>query len=360
MNPIATLAVAACLAAEIDTVEVGNPGNAPDRRTVFFNGQPDVNLGSVAQPYRIATFEVTNAQYAEFLNAKAATSDPSELYNPQMTTSANGGITRAGSGTAASPFAYATKNNYADRPVNFVSFYDSIRFANWLHNGQGSASTETGSYTLPSTDPIPAGGDSITRNPDATWALPSEDQWYKAAYHQPASQGGDSDSYWTYATQSNTVPDVDNPDTLNVPDPTNVANYFRDDTIANGFNDGYAINPNGDLSDLHVTPVGSYSQADSFYGTFDQTGNVHEWTDTAIVQNPGQVNEFTLRIIEGGSWTALAGRQSAGFRTEPDLPGAEEPDIGFRLALVPEPTTAALLILPLTVLLSPRRPRRET
>jgi hypothetical protein len=53
---------------------IGNPGNACDP-------QPDVSgagsgcFGAVPYAYFIGTYEVTNAQYAEFLNAKAK-SDP--------------------------------------------------------------------------------------------------------------------------------------------------------------------------------------------------------------------------------------------------------------------------------------------
>jgi hypothetical protein len=42
---------------------------------------------------------------------------------------------------------YAAKTNMADKPVNFVSWFDAARVANWLQNGQGSGSTETGDYT---------------------------------------------------------------------------------------------------------------------------------------------------------------------------------------------------------------------
>jgi len=56
----------------IDTVVVGNPGNANDPLTG--------NLyGGVSKEYKIGTTEVTNAQYAAFLNLKAA-SDPLALY----------------------------------------------------------------------------------------------------------------------------------------------------------------------------------------------------------------------------------------------------------------------------------------
>jgi sulfatase modifying factor 1 len=45
-------------------------------------------------------------------------------------------------------YAYATKPDMADKPVVFVSYFDAMRFTNWMHNGQGSGGTETGAYTV--------------------------------------------------------------------------------------------------------------------------------------------------------------------------------------------------------------------
>src|SRR6185295_10609368 len=95
--------------------------------------------------------EVTNDQYAEFLNAKAK-SDPLALYDTNMDSNVRGGITRSG---VNGSFTYTTKANMCHKPVNFVSWYDSIRFANWLNNGQGNGDTETDSYALGALD---AGG----------------------------------------------------------------------------------------------------------------------------------------------------------------------------------------------------------
>ena len=179
----------------IDTVPVGNAGNANDPLTG--------NLyGGVSYAYRIGTTEVTNAQYAAFLNEKAK-SDPLALYSTNMGSDARGGITRSG---VSGSYTYAPKTNMGDKPVNYVSWYDSIRFANWLNNGQGAGDTETGAYTLLGGTPTPSNGLSITRNAGATWFLPSENEWYKSAYHQPAAQGGDTDNYWLYPTGSNTDP----------------------------------------------------------------------------------------------------------------------------------------------------------
>ncbi len=66
-------------AVTIDWVTVGNPGNAADTASNCYAA----DCGSVAEVYRISKFEMTNAQYAEFLNEKAA-SDPLGLYNPEM------------------------------------------------------------------------------------------------------------------------------------------------------------------------------------------------------------------------------------------------------------------------------------
>ena len=120
----------------VDWVTVGDPGNACDT-------QSEGCFGAVAYSYQIGKYEVTNAQYVEFLNAKAA-SDPLGLYDTRMASSI-AGITRSGISGSYSYSAVAGREN---KPVVEVSFYDTLRFANWLNNGQGTGDTETGAYTL--------------------------------------------------------------------------------------------------------------------------------------------------------------------------------------------------------------------
>ena len=78
-----------------------------------------------------------------------------------------------------------------------------MRFVNWLENGQGSGATESGVYTI-------SDGVSETRSASANFFIPSEDEWYKAAYYDPRSEaaGGPpgDDNYWLYPTQSDTAP----------------------------------------------------------------------------------------------------------------------------------------------------------
>ncbi len=310
-------------AVTINTVPVGNPGNAADT----------TGYGAVGYDYRIGTTEVTNTQYVEFLNAKAA-SDSLGLYNTNMGSSARGGITRSGSGTLVDPYAYTTKANMGDKPVNYVDWYDSIRFANWLNNGQGTGNTETGAYTLLGGTEVPSNGQSISRNVGATWFLPSEDEWYKAAYYQPATEGGDADNYWLYPTASNTAPTVATADSVgNISNPgTNVANYLSgaDWNSQNG----------------NLTTVGSAGPlSNSFYGTADQGGNVWEWNEAVTYST------IFARGWRGGAFFDVADNLQSSARLINGYPTSEFFRTGFRVATVPEPSTAVLAILGLAAVL---------
>ncbi len=211
-----------------------------------------------------------------------------------------GGITRSGS---SGSYTYATVSGRANNPVNFVSFWDATRFANWLHNGQptgaqDNSTTEDGAYTLT------AGGitaNTVTRNAGWQWALTSENEWYKAAYHQPASAGGDADNYWLYATSGNTIT-------------TAQANY--NNAIGN------------------ITPVGSY--AANFYGALDMSGNVWEWNEAII---------GSARCLRGGSFSDSDFYQSASFRSGSWTAPSENAKFGFRVSQVPGPSSVALLAI---------------
>jgi sulfatase modifying factor 1 len=118
---------------------VGNPGNAADTVT------PNPGYGAVGYSYNIGTYDVTNSQYVEFLNSNVPngeTADPLALYNANMSAPTFGGI--AYNSGAASGSMYSVMGTNGQNPVNFVTWYDAIRFANWLNNGQVPGSTETG------------------------------------------------------------------------------------------------------------------------------------------------------------------------------------------------------------------------
>jgi hypothetical protein len=127
----------------VEFVTVGNPGNAPDTRYGF-------PVGAVDHVYQIGKFEVTAGQYAEFLNAVAKV-DPNGLYNTSMgDPGGHYGANNVRSGSSPN-FSYSVPADCANRPVNFVNFWDAARFANWIQNGQpvggqGPGTTEGGAY----------------------------------------------------------------------------------------------------------------------------------------------------------------------------------------------------------------------
>jgi formylglycine-generating enzyme required for sulfatase activity len=151
--------------------------------------------------------------------------------------------------------------------------------------------------------------------------IPTENEWCKAAYYDPAKVGGAG--YWDYPTRSDTAPTA-----------TTVANQLG---VAPG-----SANYNGVVGS--PTNVGAYSlkPSTSAYGTFDQGGNIWEWNEALI---------NTARGLRGGSWYYESGYLAASDRYW-NLSSVEDAAIGFRVASVPEPGSLAMLLgIALTALL---------
>jgi hypothetical protein len=189
-----------------DWVIVGDPGNTADT----------TRYGAVANTFAIGRFEVTVAQYAEFLNVVAAT-DRYELYNTAMSTGSNGcQIDRT---DGPNGYTYSVAADWTNRPANYVSFWDAVRYANWLHNGkptgaQDVSTTEDGAYTI--NGYIGVDASHVGRNTSATYFIPSENEWYKASYY---TGGGTTAGHWKYPTQSDDLPN----NSVLTPDPGNCA-----------------------------------------------------------------------------------------------------------------------------------------
>jgi formylglycine-generating enzyme required for sulfatase activity len=295
----------------IELTTVGDAGNAND----------STGYGAVSYVYNIATKEVNLFQYTAFLNAVAAT-DTFSLYNTQLASDSSiAGISRSGS---SGSYTYSVLGS-GNRPVTYVSWFDATRFANWMANGQptgaqGNATTENGAYTL--TGAPGPGPTKNTVNPNTgaatTYWIPSESEWYKAAYYQPVAQGGDTDSYWLYPTKSNSIAG----NTIGV---SNSANYYDGD---------YARSQNS-LPSL-LTDGGAYgTNSASFYGTYDQGGNVFEWYDAVF----GGYRRVRGGYSAGDSSFLVSSYRYFGSPTDEDL------GTGFRVASVPEPSTAVMVVL---------------
>ena len=284
----------------ISSVLVGNPGNAANTD----------GFGSVPANFAISQLEITNDQYARFLNSVATSSDPNSLWDVLMGGDPRGGINRF---NAVAPFKYAARPNMADKPVCFVTWADAARFCNWLHNGQPAGlqsptTTEDGAYTMVGSGPFP-------RNPGAKWYLPNENEWYKAAYHDPVAAGADAGGtvdYWLYPTRSDAPPTGATADAVGMvsnPGPNVINhNFFADWNAQNG----------------NVTTVGSAGPlSQSQYGTYDQGGNLDE-----ILEPFGPTGGILLR---GGDWGSTNVRPRSTSRL--GLPATSYGSaLGFRVA----------------------------
>jgi len=206
-------------------------------------------------------------------------------------------------------YRYAIALDWAKRPVNFVSWGDAARFCNWLHNGQPTGAqdvttTEDGSYFLngATTD---AALLAVVRKPDATWVIPSEDEWYKSAYHH---NNGATSNYFDYPTASDS-------------DPSNVLGVLSDPgNNATFYYSGYTIG-----SPFFRTEVGAHEDSESPYRTFDQGGNIWELNETVL--------NGSYRGARGGSFFNGRDELRAEGRFN-GIPTAEGQGVGFRVAKV--------------------------
>ena len=275
----------------LDMIAIGDVGNAND--TV----NPVANYGSVAYAYDIGKTEVTNTQYVAFLNATASTVDTYALYNPLMANMGGIGVGISQAGGGITNFTY-TVTNGGDRPVAYVSWFDAARFSNWMTTGQGTT-TETGSYTLAGA----VSGSTVARNVSPNgpyYYIPTENEWYKAAYYNPGIT-----AYSLFPNGSNTITTAD-------------ANYAS--VVGT------------------TTNVGNYSGDPSTYGTFDQGGNVAE------VMTPTTGIDSGL-VLRGGAYLNSQAILKSTFSVSGVSTSSEAISAGFRVSVVPEPSSALLAML---------------
>ena len=277
----------------IQMAEVDTPGNLASSFSAF------INFGSVLYPYKIGKYEVTGSQYTAFLNAMAD-ADSFGLYNESMKASDTKGAQIIRSNDFPN-YTYGVVNG--ERPITWVSAFDCARFCNWMSNGQpigfqGLLTTEDGAYrlngaTYPNFTQLPP-LNSINPNTGSapTFRMPTSSEWYKAGffYVPDTSSRGE---YYSFATQSNTVPGT------TIGSSANQANYNTSST----------------------TTVGSFTNSPSFYGTFDQTGNVSEIMMDAITNGwlyssaGGAFDTTVASSLSNRTWMSVSSESSnVGFR----------------------------------------------
>lgn len=217
---------------------------------------------------------------------------------------------------ASGNYTYSVASGYANRPVNYVSWYSALRFVNWLTNGQGNGDTESGSYTITGAFPATVSIPTHTSGSTPKWFLTSENEWYKAAYYK-------NGVYSLYANGTNTAPVAGA-----------LCNYDHYDYTS------------------HLTWDGSLNGETEQNGTKDMMGNVVEWNESLINGlHPG---------LRGGSFDNNIYSLQASGRESPLQTWNSNYNVGFRVSYVvpvPEPSPFIALAGGLISLFSLRRRR---
>ena len=194
-----------------------------------------------------------------------------------------------------------TRNVGSDAPASIVSWQEAARFANWLTSGD----INTGIYSF-SGDVLTGINRSYRNTNNLAYALPSEDEWYKAAYYKPINDG----TYSLYSSGLNTGPNT------------------------NGWNYSELIhNPRPGV--MWETGDGSEEQN----GTYDMMGNVWEWTETIL-------SDDVSVVYRGGSaYGDTNFLDSSTIRTSHTMADGGTYHVGFRIAAIPEPGSLAMVVL---------------
>ena len=279
----------------MDFVTIGNPGNAADT-----TGSPNP-AGSVSYIYNIGKYEVSRDMIDK---ANAA---------------GNLGI------TLMDMSAWGLSNG-VNMPATGISWYEAARYVNWLNTSTGGTAAYKfvgATFQLWSASDAGYNANNMFRNSLAKYFIASSDEWYKAAY-------GKSDESW-----SNFPNGSDNA-------PTAVTSGIAANTAVYG--------QSGSQGPTDINSAGGLSA----WGTMAQGGNVWEWMETAYDGSNNAAGEN--RELRGGAWNQGSYTLDASIRNT-HSPTDEIGDIGFRIAMVPEPSALSLLAVGLSGLAMVRRRR---
>jgi len=283
----------------MEFVTIGNPGNAADT-----TGIPNP-AGSVGYSFGMGKFEVSEQMI--------------QVYNSLASLPIN------------------SSNRGLKKPVTDISWNEAARFVNWLNTSKGYTPAYKFSAAGTTADDARAFQISLwdandvldydpfnrIRSKRAVFALPSYNEWYKAAYYDPSTG-----TYFDYPTGSNTAPSVTDGGTA----PNTAV-----------FSSGY-YNMRSGPADI------DFAGGLSAYGVMALGGNVQEYEETTfdLTNLPGP----QVRGNRGGwFWSGAsdgATELSSSSRYSVEA-GHRHFNIGFRVAMVspsggqvPEPSTMAI------------------
>jgi formylglycine-generating enzyme len=211
--------------------------------------------------------------------------------------------------------------NGVNRPATGVSWNEAARFVNWLNVSTGHSPAYKFTTTGANDNLVlwtvgEAGYDASNpfRNANARYFLPSEDEWYRAAYYNPVAA-----VYRDYPTGTD-LPNA----------PTSVTSGTAANTAV--YNLTISVGP------ADITQAGGLSP----FGTMAQGGNAIEWIESAeIAPNDSPAED---RAVRGGTWYTdefflRPGRQGEATTTQSVA-------VGFRVASKTLPATVLKMLNP--------------
>ena len=285
----------------IDFVQIGNPENIAD--TSNTNAPP---VGSVSYVFNLGKYEMSRDMVL-----KASTAGGLGITLHDMSTYGGNGL---------------------NRPATGISWNEAARFVNWLNTSSGYSVAykfdgggnfqlwNSGENGFQATNPF--------RNSLARYFIPSSHEWYKGAYGSPDG------SWYSYATGSNAAPSSVSGGTA-----ANTSVYYSDSTQ-------YPRGP------ADINNAGGLSP----YGTMAQGGNVWELLEGVF---DGATFRTDIAQARGASWYNGIEYLEKTIQSHFSVTtlGAEGESAGFRIAMVPEPSSLSLLLAGGAVLMAGRRRR---
>ena len=264
---------------DMDFVDIGFAGNAADTS----------GYGSVGYEFRIGQYEVTSDQWTSVLAADPDVGD-------------------------AGVFA-------GSQPTGAASWLEAARFCNWLTTGDAHLGPYQ--FTSITSPPTLIGVDraGAMATFGTIYVLPTEDEWYKAAYFK-----ADGSGYTQYPT-GDSAPTA------------GIGGENYDDQIGIPWVVGGGTTPSIENN-----------------GTYDMGGNINEWIESAADGVLDDINEN--RVARGGAFEDPGFFLTSAYRDNWNISYAPD-TFGFRVAslTIPEPSSAALIGMVACGFLTTRRRR---
>ncbi len=331
---IATLAAPASAAIDpnsgIDFVTVGAVNNpAWTGANSYNNGR-----GSVGYEYNIGKFEVTTAQWVEFLNAAFDRPSNDQIPFVARPTVFSGFAVPGNNGGIRWTVPAGTEM----RGVGGITWRTAAIYCNWLHNGKGTdrAAFLSGAYDVSTFGYVQSVGysDQLTRSAGARYWIPSLDEWLKAAHYDPnkTNPDGTLGGWWTYSNGTDTPLRYAPPGLFDPQGNPSQANASF-------------VGP----SNPYLIPLGSYPDTTSPFGLLDVAGMTSEWTEEPYAI----LGTITGRISDGSAWAVYAGTNGvmdniAAYVGTP-APNTVNAIYGLRIASsVPTPSACVIGVVALT------------